>query len=63
MEICVSCKTCKWRDDYSWVCFCPDSIHRADFTNDDYVCDEWESEYDRCREDVGNNDNDGQGSK
>lgn len=41
MEICVSCKTCKWRDDYSWVCFCPDSIHRADFTADDFVCDKW----------------------
>lgn len=35
------CKTCKYHDDFSWVCFCGSSVHRADFTNDDYVCEEW----------------------
>lgn len=36
------CKTCKWRDDYTWVCFNPDSIHKADFTTDDFVCEVWD---------------------
>lgn len=52
------CKTCKFHDDYTWVCFNPDSIHRADFTNNDYVCDKWESSNDRCREDARNDGND-----
>lgn len=39
-----SCKTCKWHDDFTWVCFNGESIHRADFTNDDYVCECWEEQ-------------------
>ena len=35
------CKTCKYHDDYNWSCFNGDSIHRADFTADDFVCDKW----------------------
>lgn len=36
-----NCKTCKYHDDFSWVCFNPDSIHRADFTDNDFVCEVW----------------------
>lgn len=37
-----NCKNCKNHDDFSWVCFSPFSIHRADFTNNDFVCEHWE---------------------
>ena len=57
------CKTCKYHDLFSWACCNGISTKVADFTDNDDYCDEWDSEYDRCREDVGNNDDDGQGSK
>jgi hypothetical protein len=38
------CRTCKYHDDFTWACFNGDSIHRADFTNDDFVCDAWEEQ-------------------
>ena len=51
-----SCKTCKWHDDYTWVCFNGDSVHRADFTPDDFVCEEWEDneKEQRVRDDTEN---------
>ena len=39
------CKTCKYHDDWTWVCFNPESKYRADFTDDSYVCDCWEDKY------------------
>lgn len=37
-----TCKTCKWHDDFSWVCFNGDSPHCADFTDNDSICKQWE---------------------
>lgn len=36
------CKTCRWHDDFSWVCFNPESEKRADFTDNGYCCECWE---------------------
>lgn len=36
------CETCKYHDDFSWVCFNGLSPDRADFTDNDSCCDEWE---------------------
>ena len=41
------CRTCKWHDDFSWVCFNGESEKRADFTNNDDCCIEWESREDK----------------
>lgn len=37
------CGNCKWHEDYSGVCCCGDSQHRADFTDNEFVCEcqEW----------------------
>lgn len=37
-----SCFTCKWHDGFSWVCYNGLSECRADFTDPDDVCKEWE---------------------
>lgn len=36
------CKTCKYHDDFSAVCVCGDSERRANFTDNDDVCEFWE---------------------
>lgn len=36
------CATCKWYEDFQGVCFNGDSEHRADFTDPEDVCEEWE---------------------
>lgn len=41
-ELSRSCKTCKYHDSFSWVCFCGSSQFVADFTDNDSVCNEWE---------------------
>ncbi len=47
-----TCETCKWHDDFSWVCFNGESPHCADFTDPDLSCKEWEKnkETDRQKE-------------
>ena len=37
------CENCKYHDDYTAVCYCSESIFRADFTPNGYVCDKWEA--------------------
>lgn len=37
----MECKTCKYHDDFTWVCFNPDAEDRADFTEDEHVCEHW----------------------
>ena len=37
------CKKCKYHDDFSCVCFNPKSEKRADFTDNEDSCTEWES--------------------
>lgn len=32
-------KSCKWRDDFTWICFNGDSEKRADVADDDYCKD------------------------
>ena len=41
------CEICKWHVDFSWVCFNGESEKRADFTNNDDCCIEWESREDK----------------
>ena len=41
-EIVFKCKTCKWHDDFSWVCANGDSQEVADFTDNEYGCSCWE---------------------
>lgn len=36
------CKTCKWHDDFSWVCSNGLSDEVADFTDNDMSCKHWE---------------------
>lgn len=36
------CATCKWYEDFQGVCFNGDSEHRADFTDPNDICEEWE---------------------
>lgn len=36
-----SCKTCAYHDDWTWVCFNPESDNGADFTDESYVCERW----------------------
>lgn len=38
------CKNCKYHEPFSWVCFNPDSINRADFTLDKDSCRYWEED-------------------
>lgn len=35
------CETCAYHDDFSWVCFNPESDDRADFTDNEYMCPQW----------------------
>lgn len=37
-----SCSTCKWHDSFSWVCYNGLSERRADFTDPEDMCKEWE---------------------
>ena len=39
-----NCGNCVYWDDFNGVCFNGLSPFRADFTNSDSVCDEWEGE-------------------
>lgn len=41
-----TCCTCRWHDSFSWVCFNGRSEHRADFTDPEDTCPEWEQEAD-----------------
>ena len=36
-----NCSTCAYHDDFSWVCFNPESEDRADFTNEAHKCEYW----------------------
>lgn len=36
------CSTCAWYEDYQGVCCNGDSPHRADFTEPEQQCTEWE---------------------
>ena len=42
-----TCKTCKWHDDFSWVCSNEGSPNVADFTDNDDTCWLWEEMFDR----------------
>ena len=47
------CGTCAYHDDFSWVCFNPDSENRADFTNPRHGCNCWTSmEGDTCEKKI-----------
>ena len=35
------CENCKYHDDWTWVCFNPESENRADFTDSEYMCPQW----------------------
>lgn len=37
-----TCRMCRWYEDFQGVCFNGDSEYRADFTDVDFVCKEWE---------------------
>ena len=37
----VNCSTCRFHDDFTWVCFNPDSPRRADITDKFDSCSEW----------------------
>lgn len=37
-----SCGSCKWHEDFNGVCFNGDSERRADYTDSDESCGEWE---------------------
>lgn len=39
------CINCKWYDNFIGVCTCADSEWRADFRDDDNVCERWEDKY------------------
>lgn len=41
-----SCCSCRWHDAFSWVCFNGQSEHRADFTDPEDSCKEWEKKDD-----------------
>ena len=32
------CDNCAFHDDFTWVCFNPDSDYRADITDKDFTC-------------------------
>ena len=40
------CRTCRWHDEFSWVCFNGDSPDVADFTDPEHICDAWEEKND-----------------
>lgn len=35
------CEACAYHDDFSWVCFNPESDDRADFTDNEHMCPQW----------------------
>ena len=37
------CATCAYHDDWTWVCFNPESDDRADFTDSEHKCNCWMS--------------------
>lgn len=37
-----ACKTCDWHDNFSWACCNGLSEWRAEFTDDNFVCEQWE---------------------
>ena len=37
-----NCSSCKWHEDFNGVCFNGDSERRADYTDSDESCGEWE---------------------
>lgn len=39
------CGTCKWYEDFQGVCCNGNSCHRADFTDKDHCCEEWEERH------------------
>lgn len=39
------CINCKWYENFVGVCTCADSEWRADFRDDDNVCERWEDKY------------------
>lgn len=41
------CKTCNYHDDWTWVCFNPESEKRANFTDNGDFCIEWEGREDK----------------
>lgn len=44
------CETCAYHDDFSWVCFNPESKNRADFTDNENKCNCWTSKEDNSCE-------------
>lgn len=44
------CETCAYHDDFSWVCFNPESKNRADFTDNENKCNRWTSKEDNSCE-------------
>lgn len=41
------CATCRWYEDFQGVCCNGDSEHRADFTDPEDGCEEWEEQEER----------------
>ena len=41
------CENCKYHDDWTWVCFNPESENRADFTDNENRCNMWMSREDK----------------
>lgn len=37
------CETCSYHDDFSWVCFYPESEYGGDFTDNKHICGCWTS--------------------
>ena len=44
------CENCAYHDDWTHVCFNPESKNRADFTDNEDSCTEWESKEDNSCE-------------
>ena len=41
------CENCAYHDDWTWVCFNPESEKRANFTDNEDSCAEWDSREDK----------------
>jgi len=39
------CDNCQWHEDFSGVCMNGLSEWKADFTDSDFICDEWEERH------------------
>ena len=47
------CENCAYHDDWTHVCFNPESKNRADFTDNEDSCTEWESKEDNsCKKKI-----------